>query len=388
MSNKPKDTEAIDAASSAKLLPSLSVDQEQVQRSYNVLPYGPAIGLINDVLKAGTPEALALLEERHPRITHGAETSVMVSGGKIKIYRKTNNTEMTLQFPDFTTLMSGSNKPAKKILFFILQEANRQGIISRSGALIHDVLMFPLKKLVECGMYADMKGARRGFDSAIDGLKGDIQGLFKHKGKERTSTGKASMILFPTISREDGNCIIRFNPDANWEVIAPYYTIIPTFAFKLNNRAFDLLIYICVQARMRTDEISNQGNYSLTLRSVQYALNLPDETKTKNPKIEIKQPIRDAVDEIMRENALARNEGNFSLSLVPEGIESKKIGHYLNEGKLLITMQGAYHKYFEELFKTKAKIIDDKKQRTERIIEQAQIRALEKSMENEPKGDT
>ena len=284
--------------------------------------------------------------------------------------------------------MSGSNKPAKKILFFILQEANRQGIISRSGALIHDVLMFPLKKLVECGMYADMKGARRGFDSAIDGLKGDIQWLFKHKGKERTSTGKASMTLFPTISREDGNCIIRFNPDANWEVIAPYYTIIPTFAFKLNNRAFDLLIYICVQARMRTDEISNQGNYSLTLRSVQYALNLPDETKTKNPKIEIKQPIRDAVDEIMRENALARNEGNFSLSLVPEGIESKKIGHYLNEGKLLITMQGAYHKYFEELFKTKTKIIDDKKQRTERIIEQAQIRALEKSMGNEPKGDT
>ena len=93
MSNKPKDTEAIDAASSAKLLPSLSVDQEQVQRSYNVLPYGPAVGLIQDVLKAGDVAALALIEARHPQITHGAETLVSTSGNKVRITRKTNNVE-------------------------------------------------------------------------------------------------------------------------------------------------------------------------------------------------------------------------------------------------------------------------------------------------------
>lgn len=388
MSNKPKDTEAIDAASSAKLLPSLSVDQEQVQRSYNVLPYGPAVGLINDVLKAGDAEALALIETRHPQITHGAETSVMVSGGKVRIVRKTNNVELTLQYNNFAAITGGSNKAAKKMLIFILQEINRQGIVTKGGTLIREVLTFPVKKLVECGMYADMKGARRGFDSAIDGLKGDIQGLIKVKGKDRTSTGKSSLTLFPTLSREDGNCIVRLNPDINWEAIAPFYTIIPTYAYKLNNRAFDLLIYICTQARQKIDEISEQGEFCLSLRSVQYALSLPDETKTKNPKIEIKKPIKDAVDEIMMENELAKNEGNFSIKLVPEGIEGKRIGNYLNEGKLRITIQGSYHDYFEDIFKTKAKIIETQRQRKERIAEQVQIRAIEKAMAEEPKGDT
>lgn len=388
MSNKPKDTEAIDAASSAKLLPSLSVDQEQVQRSYNVLPYGPAVGLIQDVLKAGDVAALALIEARHPQITHGAETLVSTSGNKVRITRKTNNVELTLQYTNFAAISGGSNKAAKKMLIFILQEINRQGIVTRSGDLIREVLSFPVKKLVECGMYADMKGARRGFDSAIDGLKGDIQGLIKVKGKERTSTGKSSLTLFPTLSREDGNCIVRLNPDINWEAIAPFYTIIPTYAYKLSNRAFDLLIYICTQARQRVDEINAQGSFCLSLRSVQYALNLPDETKTKNPGEYIKKPIKETVEEILRENDIAKNEGNFNITLVPEGIEGKRISNYLNDGKLQITMQGAYYAYFEDIFKTKSKIIDDKKQRAERIVEQAQIRALERSMENEPKGDT
>ena len=107
-----------------------------------------------------------------------------------------------------------------------------------------------------------------------------------------------------------------------------------------------------------------------------------------NPGEYIKKPIKETVEEILRENDIAKNEGNFNITLVPEGIEGKRISNYLNDGKLQITMQGAYYAYFEDIFKTKSKIIDDKKQRTERIIEQAQIRALEKSMENEPKGDT
>ena len=366
----------VEPSSAAKLQPSLSSEQDQAQHSYNVISYGPVVNLIEDALKGGDVEGLSLLEARHSLITHGATTKVSQSkDGRIRIVRTTNGAEITLQFSNFAAL-KGSNKAAKKMLIFILQEINRQGIVTREGSLIREVLTFPIKKLVECGMYSVERSARKGFDDAIEGLKGDIQGLIKIKGKERTSTGKTSLTLFPTLSREDGLCSVRLNPDINWETIVHYYTIIPTYAYKLSNRAFDLLIYVCAQARQRTDEISQKQSFMLSLRSVQYALSLPDEAKTKNPKKDIKQPIEDSIDEIMRENDQAKNEGNFSLSLYPDGIEKKRIVNYLNEGKLHVTIQGAYFDYFEGIFKARTKRIDNNRQRQERIAEEVQIRKL------------
>ena len=378
---RPTQTQGIEPVSAAKLQPSLASDQEQAQRSYHVIPVGPVPTLIEDALKGGDLEGLALLE-RHGNITHGAQTKVTYTkDGKLRIERKTNNTEIVLQFSNFAAL-KGSNKAAKKMLIFILQEINRQGIVSSDGTLVREVLTFPIKRLIECGMYSTPQSARTGFDSAIDGLKGDVQGLIKLRGKDRTSTGKTSLTLFPTLSREDGTCSVRLNPDINWESIAPFYTIIPTYAYKLSNRAFDLLIYICTQARQRTDEISKGKGFYLTLRSVQYALSLPDETKTKNPKKDIKQPVADCIDEIMRENAQAKNDGNFSIRLTPDGIEGKRIDTYLNEGKIYVTMQGAYFDYFDSIFKGKARIEERQRQAQERIAEAVQIKKQLSASEN------
>ena len=373
--------DSIESVSASKLQPSLASDQDQTQRSYNIIPVGPAILTYEDALKGGDIAGLALLE-RHGAITHGAETKVTrTKDGKVRIERKTNNSEITIQFSNFAAL-KGSNKAAKKMLIFILQEINRQGVVKSDGTLIREILTFPIKRLIECGMYSTPQSARTGFDSAIDGLKGDVQGLIKLRGKDRTSTGKTSLTLFPTLSREDGTCSVRLNPDINWESIAPFYTIIPTYAYKLSNRAFDLLIYICTQARQRTDEISKNNGFYLSLRSVQYALNLPDETKTKNPKKDIKQPVADCIDEIMRENDQAKNEGNFSIILSPEGIEGKRIDTYLNEGKIYVTMQGAYFDYFDGIFKGKARIEERQRQAQERISEAVQIKKQLAASEN------
>lgn len=369
----PIQPDSIESVSASKLQPSLASDQDQTQRSYNIIPVGPAILTYEDALKGGNIAGLALLE-RHGAITHGAETKVTrTKDGKVRIERKTNNSEITIQFSNFAAL-KGSNKAAKKMLIFILQEINRQGVVKSDGTLVREILTFPIKRLVECGMYSAERSARTGFDSAIDGLKGDVQGLIKLRGKDRTSTGKTSLTLFPTLSREDGTCSVRLNPDINWESIAPFYTIIPTYAYKLSNRAFDLLIYICTQARQRTDEISKNNGFYLSLRSVQYALNLPDETKTKNPKKDIKQPVADCIDEIMRENDQAKNEGNFSIRLTPEGIEGKRIEAYLNDGKIHVSMQGAYFDYFEGIYKGRARIAESQRQRQERIAEAVQIK--------------
>lgn len=369
----PIQPDSIETVSASKLQPSLASDQDQTQRSYNIIPVGPAILTYEDALKGGDIAGLALLE-RHGAITHGAETKVTrTKDGKVRIERKTNNSEITIQFSNFAAL-KGSNKAAKKMLIFILQEINRQGVVKSDGTLVREILTFPIKRLVECGMYSAERSARTGFDSAIDGLKGDVQGLIKLRGKDRTSTGKTSLTLFPTLSREDGTCSVRLNPDINWESIAPFYTIIPTYAYKLSNRAFDLLIYICTQARQRTDEISKNNGFYLSLRSVQYALNLPDETKTKNPKKDIKQPVADCIDEIMRENDQAKNEGNFSIRLTPEGIEGKRIEAYLNDGKIHVSMQGAYFDYFEGIYKGRARIAESQRQRQERIAEAVQIK--------------
>lgn len=369
----PIQPDSIESVSASKLQPSLASDQDQTQRSYNIIPVGPAILTYEDALKGGDIAGLALLE-RHGAITHGAETKVTrTKDGKVRIERKTNNSEITIQFSNFAAL-KGSNKAAKKMLIFILQEINRQGVVKSDGTLVREILTFPIKRLVECGMYSAERSARTGFDSAIDGLKGDVQGLIKLRGKDRTSTGKTSLTLFPTLSREDGTCSVRLNPDINWESIAPFYTIIPTYAYKLSNRVFDLLIYICTQARQRTDEISKNNGFYLSLRSVQYALNLPDENKTKNPKKDIKQPVADCIDEIMRENDQAKNEGNFSIRLTPEGIEGKRIEAYLNDGKIHVSMQGAYFDYFEGIYKGRARIAESQRQRQERIAEAVQIK--------------
>lgn len=388
MSKKPKETEVIDAANSAKLLPSLSVEQEKAQRSFNVVPSGQIITLMQDVLKAGDRDTLYLMQSRRANVTHGEEIQFgEKDNGQIRITKKTQNAEISLTFNNIAVILGDkkTNKAAKKMMIFIFQEINEQGAVTRDGRLIKDVLEFPISKIVECGMYADAKGARRGFDSAIDGLKGDIQGDVTI-GKSKVNM--TSVTLFPTLSRIDGNCVVRLNPDAPWGAIMPFYTIIPTYLYRLGSRGFDLLLYICRIARQRIDDIESKGWFSISLRAIQDAMCLPDETKTKNPKEYIKEPIRNAVDEIMRENEHAKNKGNFSISIIPEDIDSKRITEYLNEGQLKIEMQGSYYDYFSEISRAKANIVEEKQRRYNYFVEQAQIRRLTNELKEDPKNNT
>lgn len=236
-------------------------------------------------------------------------------------------------------------------------------------------------------MYSNMDTARKGFNN----IGRDILTSLKVCGEVNTGRKKIlqegdTTVVFIKAHVTKSVCHVYLNPYINWDFIAPYRAAIPAYYFNLPNRPADLLYLIFITARQRSKEIAEQGYFSISYRSIQYHLNLPDETKTKNPKRDIKDEIERAIEQIEEKNReyarplQAGEDPDFSL--LPQADYDAPIAEYLNEGKLLVFMKGNYAKNSLEIRqKTTARIEKNRKQK-EKIDEEAQIRTRVKQLEN------
>ena len=360
-------------------LPSASPYKQDEQGFYNV-PDSPASNLIMDVLISG--ENVADLPARKKQINHSTTYEVKKKGNRRLVTMTTQTGEITLELSDIDKLI-GSNKTAKKLFVLSLIKANEQAI--HDGILTKDCISFPLKELTDTGFYTNIRSARAGFWAGADiltdiKLKGKVSKSKKKVTTLDTGDGKLR-VLFTGADILKGQCYIYLNTDINWGFLTQYFTILPTYYFRLSNRASDLLFYIFYLARQHTRDIEERGYFTIGFRAIQHRLQLPNEKGAANPQRDIKDPIERAIEEI--EDAHKVTYDNMEFSLLPVYDDTAPIASYLNNGYLKIELKGGFAKAFIEISKDTAKRIAEAEKRKERIIEQAMIKATADKMKEE-----
>ena len=372
-------------------LPSASPYKQDEQSFYNV-PDSTASNLVLDVLGAGTD--VADLPARKKQINHSTTYEVKKKGNRrlVTMTTQKGDSEVTIELTNIDKL-TGSNKPAKKLFVLSLIKANEQAI--HNGVLTRDYISFPLKELLDIGFYTTLQSARKGFDNGADALTSlKIKGrVSKSKKKvtditeEKDSGGTYALeVLFTGATREKGQCFIYLNPRIKWGALTQYFTILPTYYFRLSNRASDLLYYIFYLARQHTGEkdiveIEDEKTgkktqavvFNISFRAIQHRLQLPNEKGAANPQRDIKDAIERAIEEL--EDNHKTTYDNMEFSLLPVYDDNAPITSFLDNGYLKVSLTGSFATAFIELSKDTARQIAEAEKRKERIIEQAMIKA-------------
>lgn len=298
------------------------------------LPSSPVADFLMALLYI-LPDAAAVetLIKRNRKISKSkSRVQYKTDGGAMLAEKKTNGEQIQLRFDNYRSI------PPPKLLVFLLYQINKLAIAD-TKIITHEI-EFNVNELVRCGMYKSVTSAK----NALQNLKTITDIYFRGTVKceeLKTETEWQSPINSVEINKRI--VTVKLNPDFPWEMLTRYYMILPEKAFTLSRRAFILLYYCCFLARQNTGEIKRYGSFSIGLRAVQYRLNLPDEGSTKNPKILIKQPILDSVDEI---NAL-----NCGIRLKLFASEKDNTADFLNNGKIKV--------YFDSDIQS---VLPDKKQ--------------------------
>lgn len=346
------------------------------QRDFYNVPDSTASNLILETLGAGA--AIADLPARKRQVNHATTLEVLESGKRRQVSLRSQKSSVTIELADIDKL-TGSNKAAKKLFVLALIKANEQAI--HDGQLIKNYVSFPLQELIDMGFYSTPQSARKGFNAGMDALttlkiKGHIQ-----QTKKNGSSIDALEVLFTGARIERGQCTIFFNERINWRFIVQYFTILPRYYFRLPNRASDLLYYIFYLARQHTRDIAERGYFTISFRSMQHRLQLPNETATKNPQRDIKDPIDEAIEQIEIEHS--KQYRNMEFSLLPVYDESATVSEYLENGYLKVELKGAFAETFIAISQSTAKQIDTAQKRQARIAEKAAAIRTAKKLEAE-----
>ena len=334
--------------------------------SFYNMPDSTASNLVLDILGAG--EKIADLPDRKHQVNHNTKYKVMEDGNKrlVTMINMTGTAAVTIELADIEKL-TGSNKPAKKLFVLSLIKANEQAI--HDGLLTQDYISFPLKELLDIGFYQTIQSARKGFKTGADTLTSIKAKGRQQKSKKSKSSIEALEVLFTGARIKNGQCYLYFNPRIDWGFFAQYFTIIPRYYFKLPSRASDLIYYIFFLARQHTQEIEEQGYFTISFRAIQHKLQLPNEKGLNNPQRDIKDKIEDAITQIEDEHN--NTYGNMDFKLLPVYDEGATIGEYLDNGYLKVSLEGKFAKMFIQISLDTKKQIKQTEQMKARITEKA-----------------
>lgn len=360
------------------------------------MPTGTPIALMLDVLSYG--ENIGELQERKEAITPNSKIEVKVNGDT-QVLTQTNKdgtAQITIEVSDIDKIAK-TNKAAKKLFFRILntlnQNPNDHGKVVMNASKPY--VEWALSTMVEDGNYSDTKNARRGFKLGSSGLasfqiKGKVTKGSYQKKKDgetileeidaREATEADALVLpFTAFVVTKGTCRVYLNPLINWSFFTQYFTILPPYFYRLNNKSIDLLFYIFSQARQNADKIKKNGCFYISFRAIQYKLSLPDENKAANPSDSIKKVIEKVITEI-EENQSA-DVNSDCLKLTPEYPPSASISQYLDMGKLRVDLSGEYAEYFINLSKRKSNTLSEASKKKEKK-EQRKEDAIAKQIGN------
>lgn len=353
------------------------------ERFYNM----PTSGSSDLVMKAlGAGSNIAALPEANKRVSHNQEIIIRKSGKKRQIVAKGQNTETIIEIGNIEKLM-GSNKAAKKMFAFALIKMNEQAFDYKSGSLYRDKIGFSLQELVDIGYYSSTRAARRGFLTAMNTLTSLKLKAIVRKGKKSFATapaktpvdGEGILVMFTGAVVANNYCSVMLNYKVNWQPLFQYFTVLPKFAFMLGNKSFDMLYTIFYLARQNSKQIKENGYFTISFKSLQQRLELPDECKTLNPSRDIRQPIEDAVKDI--EKQLKGQGAATELTVTPVYDDRANIREYLDKGYLKIALKGSFAEPFIENSTKQTRAIEKHQKRQEEIVNKAVALKMSQQLE-------
>ena len=340
---------------------------------YKPMPTGVAINSIIDAMDAGQNGQQGLDEwlRRKNKISHTKDTitrgeKMKGDGGKI-IFRhdiSDGRGYVKLKMPEsaFDELVGRYITP-KKIMTFLLEKINEQAF--HDGKLTRNYVDFSAKELIERGVYKTRQSALKGLKAAMNILTGiQIEGEY-HFGKNNTVSYVSSNEggnIFRFWQHDKGLWRVYIEENADWRFILQSFSRLPSYYYRLPFRASELLYLIFAIARQRTKDIKERGYFTISLRIIQKALNLPDEDKTNHTRQDIKDVINDAVDEI--DKAQQEDFGNEDLLFLSvEYDEAWPIKQFFNEGYLHVALSGDFAQPFIDIENERTKGLKEAERR-------------------------
>ena len=347
--------------------PSIFLESQETKLTKNI-PTGEAISLVEAGLAGGGK--LHELPGRRKRQNRHTQIDILEDGKRIAIHYTSENQDNLIAFDNIEKLI-GKKKGASKFFTLALEKLTEQAL--NKGELFNNTIKVSIKELLERGFYADAKGARRGFDTAMDILTTIKVRAELKEGKNKTTTAKEVLVLFTGYERDNsGNCYIFLNERINWKALAQYYTIIPSYYPKLTSNGLDLMHLIMNYARLpqNRQSLAEKGHFYITLKAIQNALWLPDEETSKNPERDIKNPIEQALEDIEAQEA-----GRGLLYITPTVDGTEPIKEYL-KGHWKIELKGEYLQRFIDITESQEKKIASATKRKNKIEDNARTIAL------------
>lgn len=267
-------------------------------------------------------------------------TAERKTDGSITFTRESKGSIHTIDIKSANLLFENYHKGFTKILTFVLQELSLQGFPHFLG--------FPLKEMVDIGMYTTTSNAARAVNDFF--VKQDNILIGGQERKKRRTISQAKGKLFYNIDiSKTGFVTLAVNENLNWEYLASYFTVFPRWAYRLKTNAFAMVRYIFFVARQNGKKIKETGKFSIVLDTMREQIGLPTaEEAGKNPGKLIINPIEDAITEIEDTFRKDNDSKESVFTITPVQIGTTKINEWL-QGSLEIEISGKYAETFIQI---------------------------------------
>lgn len=184
-----------------------------------------------------------------------------------------------------------NGKGTKKILLYILQTAAEQKVSAEKPEIYID-----LNELVRIGMYKTVWSARVAVNNAYSVLSLlELEGTVK-RGKRVIKQTRQSIFIGIEDNLGNNTAKIRLNPNIKTEMLFQFCTILPMDAYKLSNKAFDLLYTAFYLGRQNKQKLKQTRRFTISINTVKKRLRLPE--RSKNKKRDVEEPITASTKEI------------------------------------------------------------------------------------------
>lgn len=280
---------------------------------------------------------------RREEISHGAEIIPTESDGMFRIVTFRGKYKCAVELPD----IEKNNDAVNNLFIYSLIKLNEQAY--SAGTLRSRYISFPLHEAVDIGMYKSIESARKGLRAAANGLTSIKATGEVRKGEDGKIVISTIQVLFTGVTIKNNECTIAINPDADWGLIAAYYTQLPIYCFELSKRGKILLLYIFCIARQRTKQLRENGKFSISIKAIAARLNLPKPEETKNPDRDIKSVIEDCITEIEDHNQ------NSNFTITPSTDSTVPIREYCENGYITVELKKEFLEPFKKIKQKKNK---------------------------------
>jgi hypothetical protein len=350
------------------------LDKQELIKKASFIPSSSIVEFIYRVLTVGK-SGLGELPERLEKQSLGKKKVTISRKGQIREIKQTTPKGQDIIIIETDNLLEKrSNSSARKIFLYFLRQILQQALSNAN--VIRDGVTINYQDVIGKKMYRTTQTAKRGLERAFDLLSTIKVKGYISRGKGRIEQVKASVLFYDLDTSKKGIATLKINDTLNWGYIIQQYSIMPDAYYELPPNAADLYYYIFNQARINIKKlIENNGKINISYKSIHTFLGLTSIESATNPTVQIKNPIENAIGDI-----LDCDQDELYIE-VASPTEYNNINEYLERGYITAVINPECIEPYKEKFKEWEKAIQKEQERQQKIIDTAKEKALQKKLE-------